>query len=106
MNRRIIIATIVPAIVLALVALNAGGGTALACHEHTLTTPGTVVEDIASGQTSKEEGEGGYHAFHVHVHKGVPGDNTGGIGANSDGAFQNENNPVSVVGAPFQATCD
>jgi hypothetical protein len=72
-----------------------GSGSAFACHEHALITPGHTVENIATGQTSKQEGEGGYHQFHVHVHKGVPGVD----------AFENPNNPVSVVGAPFAATC-
>ncbi|MDP9369537.1 MAG: hypothetical protein M3Q03_14880 [Chloroflexota bacterium] len=30
-----------------------GGGSALAGHDHYLVTPGTCVEDIASGQTSQ-----------------------------------------------------
>lgn len=82
-----------------------GSAPAFACHEHTLYTPGHTVVDIASGQTSRQLGEGGYHQFHKHVHKGVPGDNINDIGANDDGAFQNPNNPVSVVGAPFAAIC-
>lgn len=73
-----------------------GSGSALACHEHALNTPGHTVDNIARGQTSKEEGQGGYHQFHTNVHKGVPGTT----------AFENPNNPVSVVGAPFAATCD
>ncbi|MDP9382366.1 MAG: hypothetical protein M3Q29_19960 [Chloroflexota bacterium] len=59
---------------------------ASAAHEHYLVTPGTCVEDIASGQTSKEPGEGGYHQFHDNVHKGQPG----------NVAFNNPNNRVSV----------
>lgn len=59
---------------------------AAAEHQHYLVTPGTCVNDIASGQTSKEAGEGGYHQYHHHVHKGQPG----------MVAFNNSNNPVSV----------
>jgi hypothetical protein len=59
---------------------------AFASHEHYLLTPGTCVEDVASGQTSKGEGEGGYHKFHDNVHKGQPG----------MAAFGNPNNPVYV----------
>ena len=46
---------------------------AAANHSHYLATPGTCVEDIAHGQTSKTEGEGGYHMFHTNVHLGQPG---------------------------------
>lgn len=46
---------------------------AAANHAHYLDTPGTCVEDIAHGQTSKTEGEGGGHMFHLNVHKGKPG---------------------------------
>lgn len=59
---------------------------AFASHQHYLLTPGTCVEDVASGQTSKGEGEGGYHKFHDNVHKGQPG----------MAAFENSNNPVGV----------
>jgi hypothetical protein len=83
------------ALLIALAVPALGSGSAFACHEHALNTPGHTVENIASGQTSKEEGEGGYHQFHNRVHKGVPGLT----------AFENPNNPVSVVGAPFAATC-
>ena len=105
MKKRIIGLVGAAALLSAIALPTLGSGTAFACHEHTLYTPGTTVEDIASGQTSQELGEGGYHQFHVHVHKGVPGDNVNDIGANDDGAFQNPNNPVSVVGAPFAETC-
>lgn len=57
---------------------------ALASHEHWLETPGTCVEDIARGQTDKEDGEGGYHRFHENVHLGQPG------------MVAFENGPVSV----------
>ncbi|MEX1252779.1 MAG: hypothetical protein WEE64_00415 [Dehalococcoidia bacterium] len=106
--RRIMItfvATVFAAVALAAFSLLGGAQTTLACHEHQLHTPGTTVEDIASGQTSKEIGEGGYHKFHVNVHKGVPGDNLTDHGV-PGGAFQSENNPVSVIGDPFAATCD
>ena len=59
---------------------------AFAAHQHYLSTPGTCVEDVASGQTSKEPGEPGYHKFHENVHLGTPG----------KAAFANEANPVSV----------
>ena len=45
----------------------------LASHAHYLQTPGTCVDDIASGQTSKGPAEGGFHQFHHHVHLGTPG---------------------------------
>lgn len=56
-------------------------------HEHWLQTPGTCVEDIARGQTSKTAEVGGGHKFHENVHAGQPGNTT-------DGAFLN--GPVSV----------
>ncbi len=59
---------------------------ASATHEHYIVPPGTCVEDVASGQTAKGPGEGGYHQFHHNVHKGQPG----------TAAFENPNNPVSV----------
>lgn len=58
---------------------------AFAGHAHYLETPGTCVQNIASGQTSQTSG-GGFHQFHDNVHKGQPG----------MAAFQNPNNPVSV----------
>ncbi len=61
-------------------------GPAFAAHEHHLETPGTWVEDIASGQTRKSENEPGGHKFHENVHTGTPGTK----------AFENGNNPVSV----------
>ncbi len=63
---------------------------AFASHEHYLLTPGTCVEDVARGQTSKAENEGGYHKFHDNVHKGQPG----------TAAFENPNNPVTVDKGP------
>ncbi len=45
---------------------------ASAHHDHYLVTPGTCVEDIASGQTSQTSG-GGAHQFHDNVHTGTPG---------------------------------
>ena len=59
---------------------------ASAAHEHYLVTPGRCVEDIASGQTQKGSGEGGYHQFHQNVHLGQPGMK----------AFANPNNPIAV----------
>ena len=79
--RRIVLLFAVAAIMVASVAFSAP---AFASHEHYLSTPGTCVEDIASGQTAKDEGEGGYHKFHDNVHKGQPG----------MVAFANPNNPV------------
>ena len=46
---------------------------ALADHEHWLETPGTCVEDIAAGQTSKLATDPGGHKFHENVHTGTPG---------------------------------
>jgi hypothetical protein len=59
---------------------------AAASHDHYLVTPGTCVGDIARGQTTKGEGEGGYHRYHEHVHLGMPGME----------AYANEHNPVAV----------
>ena len=66
------------------IALMTTMSSATASHDHWLQTPGTCVEDIASGQTRKAEGEGGYHKFHDNVHMGQPG----------TAAF--ENGPVAV----------
>ena len=88
MSKRILALVFAAAILVALaVPLFSGGGRALATHEHWLVTPGTTVEDIASGQTSNDGN--GCHKFHDHVHKGEPGLD----------AFQNPNNPVAVFGA-------
>jgi len=76
------------------------GGTALACHEHQLVTPGTTVENIARGQTSKALGEGGYHAWHSNVHTAVPGSKIG----NDKGAAGLPNNPVTITGNPLCVT--
>jgi histidinol-phosphate/aromatic aminotransferase/cobyric acid decarboxylase-like protein len=81
--RRFVLLFAVAAIMVASVAFSAP---AFASHEHYLSTPGTCVEDVAGGQTAKDEGEGGYHKFHDNVHKGQPG----------MAAFENPNNPVSV----------
>lgn len=81
--RRIVLLVTVAGVMAAMMALS---GPAFASHEHYLKTPGTCVEDVASGQTEKGEGEGGYHRFHDNVHKGQPGTE----------AFEKENNPVSV----------
>ena len=82
--RRIILVLTVAAVMAATLVVSAVP--AFANHEHYLETPGTCVEDVASGQTDKGSGEGGYHQFHDNVHKGQPGLE----------AFENENNPVSV----------
>jgi hypothetical protein len=82
--RRIILDLTVAAVMAATLVVSAVP--AFANHEHYLETPGTCVEDVASGQTAKGPGEGGYHKFHDNVHKGHPGLE----------AFENKNNPVSV----------
>jgi hypothetical protein len=82
--RRIATLTTVAAVAAAMLSVSAPA--AFASHDHYLVTPGTCVEDIASGQTEKEPGEGGYHKFHENVHLGTPGMM----------AFENENNPVAV----------
>ena len=84
--RRIILVLTVAAVMAATLVVSAVP--AFANHEHYLETPGTCVEDVASGQTAKGPGEGGYHKFHDYVHKGQPGLE----------AFENENNPVSMKG--------
>jgi hypothetical protein len=81
--RRIVLLFTVAAVTAAMMAL---AGPALANHPHYLVTPGTCVEDTASGQTSKAANEAGGHKFHEKVHLGQPGSS----------AFENENNPVSV----------
>jgi hypothetical protein len=75
------------AVIAGAVALGIGfAGPTLAEHEHYIDTPGTCVDDMASGQTSKGSGEGGYHRFHDNVHKGQPGML----------ALENAYNPVGV----------
>ena len=86
-TRRIVLVVMLVTIMAASVAFSAP---AFASHEHYLLTPGTCVEDVASGQTSKGPGEGGYHKFHDNVHTGQPG----------MGAFANVNNPVGVDKGP------
>ena len=81
--RRIALVFVVAAMMAASIAFSASA--AFASHPHYLSTPGTC-KDVASGQTSKGSGEGGYHKFHDHVHKGQPG----------MVAFEKENNPVYV----------
>jgi hypothetical protein len=81
--KRMVLLFTVAAVVAAMLAL---AGPALASHPHYLVTPGTCVEDVASGQTSKAQGERGGHKFHENVHLGQPGSS----------AFTNESNPVSV----------
>jgi len=106
--KRIVLAFVFAVALLAsaVVPLFIEAGTSMACHEHDLQTPGTIVEDIGRGQTDKELGEGGYHQFHVHVHKGVPGDNVSGLGSfdPGEGAFD-QGGQVTVIGAPFAETC-
>lgn len=88
--KRIVLLFTVSAVMAAMMALS---GPAFASHDHYLLTPGTCVEDVASGQTRKEPGEDGYHRFHDNVHKGQPG----------LAAFQKPNNPVSVDGGSCPA---
>jgi hypothetical protein len=90
--RRIILAI---AVVVVIVASAVFSAPAFASHGHYLVTPGTCVEDIASGQTEKGPGEGGYHKFHENVHLGTPGMM----------AFENENNPVAVYKAGTGPGC-
>ena len=80
--------------VLAVSLLIGGGGAALADHDHDIITPGTTVEDVANGQTEKCATDPGGHQFHTHMHTGMPG----------MVAFENPNNPVSVVKTEA-ATC-
>ena len=89
--RRMVLIFVVAAMMAASMAFSASA--AFAIHPHYLSTPGTCVEDVGSGQTSKGEGEGGFHKFHDNVHKGQPG----------MAAFEKENNPVSVDGKPCPA---
>ena len=81
--RKILLTFAMAAVIAAMMAFS---GQAFASHQHYLLTPGTCVDDIASGQTEKDLGEGGYHKFHENVHLGTPGMR----------AFENENNPVAV----------
>jgi hypothetical protein len=55
-----------------LLTISIAGG-ALANHSHDLITPGTTVVDIGSGQTARCASEPGGHAFHEHMHLGIPG---------------------------------
>ena len=80
--RRIILLVTVAAVMAAMMAL---AGPAFANHDHNLTTPGTIVVDIANGQTEKCASDPGGHKFHDNVHVGQAGE-----------AFANPNNPVSV----------
>ena len=82
--RRIVLVFAVAAMMAASMAFSAS---AFAAHEHYLLTPGTCVEDVASGQTSiSDKSHGGYHRFHDNVHKGQP----------RMVAVEKENNPVYV----------
>jgi len=75
-------------------ALPMSAGTALADHDHDLSTPGHTVVDIANGQTEKCASDHGGHKFHTNVHLGQPG----------SFAFEQPNNPVSVSKTE-DATC-
>ncbi|MFQ5814364.1 MAG: hypothetical protein ACE5I2_14400 [Anaerolineae bacterium] len=75
------------------VPLFSGGGTALATHGHQLVTPGTTVDDIASGQTSNDGN--GCHKWHDNVHTAVPGE----FAIGNDKGFDGQpNNPVMITG--------
>ena len=77
------------------VALTLGTGAVVtANHDHNLITPGTIVEDIADGQTEKCATDPGGHKFHENVHLGQPG----------LFAFAQPNNPVSIIKTET-ATC-
>ena len=62
--RRILLFVTVAAMVVTTIA---AAGPGFANHAHYLVTPGTCVQDIASGQTSQTSG-GGFHRFHENVH--------------------------------------
>ena len=91
--KRIVLLIAVAAIASAMLSISAPA--AFASHDHYLVTPGTCVEDIASGQTEKGPDEGGYHKYHENVHLGTPGMM----------AFENENNPVAVYKAGTGPGC-
>jgi hypothetical protein len=59
---------------------------AAASHQHWIATPAGCKEDIASGQTRKDESHPGGHKFHDNVHTGMPG----------TWAFARARNPVTV----------
>lgn len=63
-------------------------------HDHNLITPGTIVVDIADGQTEKCASDPGGHQFHAHVHLGQPGTFAWALPAN----------PVSII-TTENATC-
>jgi hypothetical protein len=69
-------------------------GSVFADHDHNLITPGTTVVDIGDGQTEKCASDPGGHMYHDHVHFGRPG----------TFAFQNPNNPLSLIKTE-NATC-
>jgi hypothetical protein len=75
------------AVIFAVALIGLSGGVVSADHDHNLITPGTTVVDIGNGQTEKCATDPGGHAFHEHVHLGMPGMK----------AFENPNNPVSVI---------
>ena len=77
------------------VALTLGTGAVVtADHDHDLITPGTIVVDIADGQTERCTTDPGGHQFHAHVHLGRPG----------TFAWALPNNPVSITKTE-SATC-
>lgn len=57
--------------------LGSSAGVASASHDHFILRVDrdgeTQCRYIAHGQTSKAEGDGGFHAFHHQVHAGHPG---------------------------------
>ena len=73
----------VAGILVALVVFMAFAVPAFAGHAHWLSTPGTCLSDIGSGQTSQTDGAGA-HRLHANVHLGTPGTSAFG------------NTPVSV----------
>ena len=61
---------------------------ASATHAHRIETPGTCVDKAGAGfGTGQDHASGDRPTFHSQVHKGAPG----------LFAFENANNPVSVV---------
>jgi hypothetical protein len=85
---------LIMALVLALTFGVSVAAPAFADHDHNLITPGTTVVDIGDGQTEKCASDPGGHMYHDHVHFGMPG----------TFAFQNPNNPVSLIKTE-NATC-
>ena len=75
----------------------ATAGTAFAAHDHYIDTPGTLKDNIGSGQTGISDSDhGGYHKIHDNVHVGTPGSGETPSGARSGVGTKNEKNPVTI----------